>query len=742
MEEKSSTKHNKQVFLFELDSVRKTDEEIILGQNMLFDEIVRNGNVVVLTYNQLIDSRGFFSLINDPQMYENIMELFNQGYIKISQYGSIRTVAQYVLESIEKNLNSTDETFLYSAVPVRSDQKYLLDLMKRSLMYSDFTEIDEYINGKKKKEDLNKLFKHCNEDIKETDSKQAIEELKQLRQFMKLTLDVSHNPAIYNPPRKIEEYNAITFRFILTEVVFKMKNMKHVELWSKAIQILKDINGDIADSIMSRTIWHQKLYEHRNAKDKIYYQYAEAIVDLCYNYRQELSIYNVSKHYNTKEFEEYKTNLVAPTFTADFLRRLDQDWNNGINADKRYLQDETNKIDLFKDFKHLPNWKVGKSLLNVLQNVKYEEDQLYSYETNYNHQRKERMLKTISALIALILVCVLYVVVGTLLEIIIGDIQDFSMSHAYLSRLLQNDFMKNFIWVLLFVLVGDYAVNGIQKILQRTPIFHYLPEISLDIKEAFQTLFSAIKDIYFIATHRVKDKYLNESILHIFEQKNTPEQITIPLPIEIKEYMKLYNQPNNNLFKGKDLLSKEELNHGHLLREYALEHGIKIGMAYKSPYHMMLVDLVKDKHNNTYAYERVINTVTKGAVVVVVKKQDKYVLLRQYRHSMQEEQWCFPRGYGEVGIAAADNVRKEIKEELNADIMGEPKALGQVVADSGLCGTLVDVYLAQIAQYDLKDDYEGIHDIKEVTEEELNNMSINDGFTLAALTLLHKGQSI
>ena len=107
---------------------------------------------------------------------------------------------------------------------------------------------------------------------------------------------------------------------------------------------------------------------------------------------------------------------------------------------------------------------------------------------------------------------------------------------------------------------------------------------------------------------------------------------------------------------------------------------------------------------------------------------------------MGKEQWCFPRGYGEVGIKAVDNVRKEVKEELNADIVGEPKALGQVVADSGLCGTLVDVYLAQIAQYDLKDDYEGIHDIKEVTEEELYNMNINDGFTLAALTLLKKGQ--
>lgn len=739
MEEKDN-KHNKQVFLFELDSVRKTDEEIILGQEMLFDEIVRNGNVVVLTYNQLIDSRGFFSLINNPQMYEYLMGLFNQGYIKISQYGSIRTVAQYVLETIEKNLNTISERFLYSALPVRSDQKYLLDLMKRSLMYSDFTEIDEYISGQNK--ELNKLFKYAGGEMTNVDIKPSIEILKQLRQFMKLTLDVSHNPAIYNPPRKVEQYNNITFRYILTKVVFNMKNMKYVELWSKAIQILKDINKEIDENIMSRTIWHQKLYEHRNDNDVIYYQYAEAIVDLCYNYRQELSIYNVSKHYNTKELEEFETNRIAPTFTADFLRRLEQDWNNGTHAKKRYLQDETNTIELFEDFKHLPKWKVGMSILKVVQNAKYEEDQLYSYETNYNHQRNERMLKTMNALIALILVCLLYVVVGTILEIIIGDIQDFSMSHATLSRILQNDFLKNFIWVLLFVLIGDYAVNGIQKVLQCIPLFHCLPEISLDIKEAFQTLFSAIKDIYFIATHRVKDKYLNESILHIFEQKNTPEQITIPLPIEIKEYMKLYNQSNNNLFKGKDLLSKEELNHGHLLREYALEHGIKIGMAYKSPYHMMLVDLVKDKRNNTYAYERVINTVTKGAVVVVVKKQDKYVLLRQYRHSMQEEQWCFPRGYGEVGIAAADNVRKEIKEELNADIMGEPKALGQVVADSGLCGTLVDVYLAQIAQYDLKDDYEGIHDIKEVTEEELNNISINDGFTLAALTLLHKGQSI
>lgn len=37
----------KYVYLFELDSVRKTDKEIIAGQKALYTEIVENGNIVV-----------------------------------------------------------------------------------------------------------------------------------------------------------------------------------------------------------------------------------------------------------------------------------------------------------------------------------------------------------------------------------------------------------------------------------------------------------------------------------------------------------------------------------------------------------------------------------------------------------------------------------------------------------------------------------------------------------------------
>ncbi len=38
--------HRKYVYLFELDSVRKTDEDIIEGQKTIYNEIVQQGNIV------------------------------------------------------------------------------------------------------------------------------------------------------------------------------------------------------------------------------------------------------------------------------------------------------------------------------------------------------------------------------------------------------------------------------------------------------------------------------------------------------------------------------------------------------------------------------------------------------------------------------------------------------------------------------------------------------------------------
>ena len=45
---------NKSVYLYELDSVRNSKEEIQYAQERMFQEIILNGNQVILTMNQIL----------------------------------------------------------------------------------------------------------------------------------------------------------------------------------------------------------------------------------------------------------------------------------------------------------------------------------------------------------------------------------------------------------------------------------------------------------------------------------------------------------------------------------------------------------------------------------------------------------------------------------------------------------------------------------------------------------------
>ena len=144
----------KYVYLFELDSVRKTNEEIIEAQKALYNEIVKNGNIVVLTFNQLVDSRGFFSLLDNYEYKNALYRLFKEGAIKISQYGEFRTIIHYLLNALDP-----DNNYYFSAIPLKRSQRRLMALIRRSLIYSDLNEIQEYLIQKNKSdEDIKNLF--------------------------------------------------------------------------------------------------------------------------------------------------------------------------------------------------------------------------------------------------------------------------------------------------------------------------------------------------------------------------------------------------------------------------------------------------------------------------------------------------------------------------------------------------------------------------------------------------------
>lgn len=167
----------------------------------------------------------------------------------------------------------------------------------------------------------------------------------------------------------------------------------------------------------------------------------------------------------------------------------------------------------------------------------------------------------------------------------------------------------------------------------------------------------------------------------------------------------------------------------------------QLGVVYKSPFHLMVVDLIAGVNGGKdFAYERLLPTVEKGAVVCLVEYNNKIVLERVFRHAIRKEQLELPRGFGEQNISGPDNVIKECREELSATIDANSiKFLGSVVADSGCLAGSADVYFCKAQNVIEKFGYEGIKSLEFISWDSIShfiaNGGISDGFTLAALKL-------
>lgn len=105
---------------------------------------------------------------------------------------------------------------------------------------------------------------------------------------------------------------------------------------------------------------------------------------------------------------------------------------------------------------------------------------------------------------------------------------------------------------------------------------------------------------------------------------------------------------------------------------------------------------------------------------------------------MRDFQYSLPRGYGETKLSAAENARKEIREELGAEATNI-RYLGECVANSGLSGDRVSIYTCNVNNIQINPKDEGIIAHILVSEAELNAMiqkgEINDGFTMSAYAL-------
>lgn len=99
---------NEYVYLAELDSVRTSAEDQIAAERALYREVFIKGNIVVLSYNQIVDSVAFLHLLENQRAYKEILRLFKLNRLMVNQFRLNKSVSQYVQDNFAaKGFRST-----------------------------------------------------------------------------------------------------------------------------------------------------------------------------------------------------------------------------------------------------------------------------------------------------------------------------------------------------------------------------------------------------------------------------------------------------------------------------------------------------------------------------------------------------------------------------------------------------------------------------------------------------------
>lgn len=277
---------NNLVYLFELDSVRKQESPIhggvaeTQGARALFYEIINNGNCVAVSMNQLTDSLFFSQAISDDFAYPLLLQLFESGALRVSLYGSIRTASQYIQQAMEKCLSENEDSFIFSNLPVKHEEKVLLRVLQDALRFSDLAQLEAMV---------------C--DCAEADR----EKMEYIYRFIEMILKVSTaklgSIAAKPTPSRSFEFFLFTAIRILENVSFSDPQLN--EQIQNALVSLMQTSALITEGRNNRSNW-LKAQPGASPLSPM----AVELIHLCYNYTVEDSINGVCKHYDDSNFEE------------------------------------------------------------------------------------------------------------------------------------------------------------------------------------------------------------------------------------------------------------------------------------------------------------------------------------------------------------------------------------------------------------------------------------------------------
>ena len=395
------TPANHAVFLPEPDSVRRSAREIELGQWAIFTEIVRNGHVVVLSFNQVADSYTLMNMLLDDRSRDAVLQLFRLGWLQVNAFGSYYTLADYI-SSVTTKKPEEKETFLFSWLPVQQGETFLLGLIRKAVTSSNTAmfpqqahpaprdlwilnaEIEPLLAAPnaltpQEKEVLQALKKEIQEDY--------ARRMSDIGKFISIIVQLSATgPAIH--PKKDQ-----------TDIRYDYLALLHAILWMPNIPWcacgldpkLAPLVEQARDQLrrLASTPEGRKLHNRNNRSDWSYklkafstgqtspqrdaLQMANALIDLCYHYASEESVLHVLKHFDdsgllplpalnqphSRAAAKWLRHINArrlfqrPDFLTVFVRHLNTYWQGHRSL---FLARDTDELLAYLSVRHWHLW--------------------------------------------------------------------------------------------------------------------------------------------------------------------------------------------------------------------------------------------------------------------------------------------------------------------------------------------------------------------------------------------------
>ena len=161
------------------------------------------------------------------------------------------------------------------------------------------------------------------------------------------------------------------------------------------------------------------------------------------------------------------------------------------------------------------------------------------------------------------------------------------------------------------------------------------------------------------------------------------------------------------------------------------------GVVYEDPYTIVVRDAVRRPDGSLGTYSRTLPASGEAGAAVLPLLDGQIVLLRQFRHATRSVHLEIPRGFGEPGVAAADQARAELREEIQAEA-DSLITLGGIHPNTGAASGRIELFLAVIHDFGEPQASEGIIGIEprpaRIVAENIRDGAITDSFTIGAFT--------